>query len=106
MAELAVSSEMSVRTLEQRVRETMSSPGHQAAAAPPPERRPITPGPSNAANHPAARRIEDDLRKYLQTDVKLHLTAESKGTIEVSFYSTDDLERVLDLILRDSRRDF
>jgi hypothetical protein len=38
--------------------------------------------------------------------VKLHLMSDSRGTIELSFYSTDDLERVLDLILREQRRDF
>lgn len=104
LAELAVSSELSVRALEQRVRELMGppSPGVPVAA----ERAAPAAAPRQPANDPAARRIEDDLRKYFQTDVKLHLAGEARGTIELSFYSNDDLERILELILRDNRRDF
>lgn len=52
---------------------------------------------------PAVRRIEDDLRRYLQTDVQIRLNGEEKGTITVSFYSAEDLDRVLDLLMRTSR---
>ena len=105
LAELAVATDLSVRALEQRVRELM---GPVAAAPPsvPTERSAAAPVPRPSANDPAARRIEDDLRKYFQTDVRLHLSAESRGTIELSFYSNDDLDRILELILRESRRDF
>jgi hypothetical protein len=54
----------------------------------------------------AARRVEDDLRRYLQTDVRIQAHSEAKGRIEISFYSLEDLERILDLILRESRADF
>jgi ParB family chromosome partitioning protein len=105
LAELAVAGELSVRALEQRVRELM---GPVVAAAPPApqDKGPSGPTARPPANDPAARRIEDDLRKFFQTDVKLHLTGEARGTIELSFYSNDDLERILDLILRDNRRDY
>ena len=63
------------------------------------------PRPSTS-NDPAGRRIEDDLRRYLQTDVKLKLSGATQGKLEIAFYSNDDLERVLDLILRDQRKDF
>ena len=103
LAHSAISGKLSVRELEQLVRDRMA-PKEPSPYAPPAE---PAKQPQNAKQaNPAARRVEDDLRRYLQTDVKLHLSGEHKGTIEVAFYSNDDLDRVLDLILRESRRDF
>lgn len=48
---------------------------------------------------PALRQIQDALRRALQTDVKIQLSTKEKGAIYVAFYSSDDLERVLELIL-------
>jgi ParB family transcriptional regulator, chromosome partitioning protein len=45
------------------------------------------------------KEIEDRLRKYLQTDVRLSLSARDRGQLSILFYSNDDLERVLELIL-------
>ncbi|HEX4469326.1 MAG TPA: ParB/RepB/Spo0J family partition protein [Gemmatimonadaceae bacterium] len=55
---------------------------------------------------PALRQIEDQLRHYLQTDVQIQLSGDSNGTIRMSFYSPDDLERLMELILRDAREEF
>ncbi len=106
LAELAVASDLSVRALEQRVRELMGPSAPVAPVVQSPERPASIPPQQAAANDPAARRIEDDLRRYFQTDVKLHLAGDARGTIELSFYSNDDLERILELILREHRRDF
>jgi hypothetical protein len=38
--------------------------------------------------------------------VKLIVGPDQKGKIELSFYSNDDLERVLELVLREARKDF
>jgi hypothetical protein len=35
----------------------------------------------------------------LQTDVRVSLSGPDRGTIELSFYSAEDLERILDLML-------
>jgi ParB family chromosome partitioning protein len=49
---------------------------------------------------PELKQVEDRLRKKLQTDVRVRAAAGStKGTIEVSFYSVQDLDRLLDLLL-------
>ena len=99
----AIARGLSVRELEQLVRELSG-----VAERPTESQRPATkPGvqPSRAAD-PSVRRIEDDLRRYLQTDVRIQLSGSEKGKIEVAFYSNDDLERVLELILREARRDF
>jgi ParB family transcriptional regulator, chromosome partitioning protein len=45
------------------------------------------------------REIQDRLRRHLQTDVKLSVTNTDRGQISIVFYSNDDLERLLDLIL-------
>ncbi len=46
-----------------------------------------------------SREIVDRLRKHLQTDVKLAVSDQDKGQISILFYSNNDLERLLDLIL-------
>ena len=47
----------------------------------------------------AATAIEDAFRKRLQTDVQLVADAEGKGYLRIQFYSHDDLERVMDIIM-------
>jgi ParB family chromosome partitioning protein len=49
--------------------------------------------------NPQARRIEDQLRRHLQTDIALSVSGDSRGEIRISYYSNDDLSRVLELIL-------
>lgn len=94
LANEAVAHELSVRELERRVREM------QEPAAP---RRPKLPSSDAPQGSPVLRRLEDELRRRLQTDVRIRLTAPEKGNIDVAFYSADDLERVLDLILGPDR---
>jgi ParB family chromosome partitioning protein len=102
LADEAVSQKLSVRELEQRVREALSPAAAPKATAPvsAPSK-----GPGSKPD-PATKRVEDDLRRYFQTDVRVHLTDASKGRIEVSFYSADDLERLLGLIIGSQRPDF
>jgi ParB family transcriptional regulator, chromosome partitioning protein len=49
------------------------------------------------------RRIEDQLRKHLQTNVYIYVSGTDKGEVKIPFYSTDDLERLLDLLLGATR---
>jgi ParB family chromosome partitioning protein len=55
---------------------------------------------------PAVTRVEEQLRRRLQTDVSIQQSSDGKGTLRVAFYSADDLERLLDLILGEPRSDF
>lgn len=90
LANEAVARELSVRELERRVRDAL-----QSKPAPAPRGR-----ASGAPSGPAVvRRMEDELRRRLQTDVKIRLTGPERGAIEIAFYSADDLERVLDVVL-------
>jgi ParB family chromosome partitioning protein len=47
---------------------------------------------------PELKRIEQRIRKHLQTDVSITLRKDNKGSLVIEFYSADDLERLLDLI--------
>jgi ParB family chromosome partitioning protein len=58
------------------------------------------PQQGSSKNQPAdARRVEDALRKRLGTDVRVTSRRKGRGFISVSYYSNDDLARVLELIL-------
>ena len=95
MIELArsiVAEGLSVRAVEQRVRE--SGKNTKTAAAKPP-------APVRALAE--VSRMEEELRRRLQTDVKVHLSSTDKGEVRISFYSVDDLERVLDIVLGAAR---
>jgi ParB family transcriptional regulator, chromosome partitioning protein len=103
LANQTVAEALSVRELERRVRE-LTKPESSVPTA---KTTPASGGKTMVtAADPSVRRIEDDLRRYLQTDVKLHLSGTAQGRIEVAFYSNDDLERILDLVLRDRRQDY
>jgi ParB family chromosome partitioning protein len=103
LASSAIAQKLSVRELEQLVRER-TTPKEQSPYAP--TTQPATQNAASRPASPAAKRVEDDLRRYLQTDVRLRLSGEHKGSIEIAFYSNDDLDRVLDLVLREHRKDF
>ena len=99
LARSSVKDGHSVRELEQRVRDA-NSQVNTTAVAPAKQIRPSAP----VQQSPALRSIEDDLRRYLQTDVRVSASGDSRGKIELSFFSVDDLDRLLELILRDNRR--
>lgn len=102
----AVARGFNVRELEQYVRDLVHPPNQaQPTVLAQSGKRAQDQGVVQQADQ-AARRIEDDLRRYLQTDVRIQLVGESKGTIQIAFYSNDDLDRVLDLVLREHRGDF
>jgi ParB family chromosome partitioning protein len=94
LANEAMSRQMSVRELESRVR---------AMQAPAPAKKSRAAEAVSAPGSPVLRRLEDELRKRLQTDARIRLTGPEKGTVEISFYSADDLERVLDMVLGPNR---
>lgn len=46
-----------------------------------------------------ARRVEEAVRKHLGTDVRLTAKRRGRGLLSISYYSNDDLARLLELIL-------
>lgn len=93
LAREAADKGLSVRDVERRVRDAAPDRGRKQ------QQQPAARTPHAAE----ARLIEHDLRRRLQTDVKLTLVGTDKGRIEIAFYSLDDLERVLELILGRAR---
>ncbi len=85
LAREAVAHGWSVRELETRTRggAKRGKPVRRARRALPPE----------------VRRIEDALRKKLGTAVAVSLNGKAKGHVAIRFYSSDDLLRLLELIL-------
>lgn len=102
LANEIVARHLSVREVEFRARQiSATSSGLRLAKSG------KTPGTVTSANpDPAVRRIEELLRRRLQTDVTIQPTGNERGVVRVSFYSHDDLERVLDLIVGKSRSGF
>ena len=94
LAKVVVSDGLSVRDVERRVRES----GATRTRA----KTPVN-GEAPTKRAPEVGRLEDELRRRLQTDVRIHLNAKDKGEIRIAFYSADDLERVLDVVLGDAR---
>ena len=94
LANEAVALQLSVREMERRVRDLQQ---------PPAPKRPTAKAATAAAGSPVLKHLEDELRRRLQTDVRIRLTGPERGTLEVAFYSADDLERVLDVVLGPNR---
>jgi ParB family transcriptional regulator, chromosome partitioning protein len=94
LANEAVALQLSVREMEKRVRD---------AQQPPSSKRPTAKAATAPAGSPVLKRLEDELRRRLQTDVSIRLSGPERGMVEVSFYSADDLERVLDVVLGPNR---
>jgi ParB family chromosome partitioning protein len=86
LAKAIVAEGLTVREIEQRLREVAGPREGKKAGRP----RTVDKQPAEA------RRIEDRLRRYLQTDVVLRVGVDNKGAFSVQFYSADDLQRLLD----------
>ena len=87
LARKAVELQLSVREVEDLARG-----GRPAARRPRTPRRPRAPDAD-------VRRVEDALRRRLQTDIRVSKRGKSSGRLTINFYSDDDLARVLEIIL-------
>jgi ParB family chromosome partitioning protein len=94
LARQAAESGMSVRTVEEKVRQLR--PGGASAAASP---RSTMAGVREAMDDPHVRHLEAELQRALGTAVKIRLASGKSGRIEIPFYNADDFDRVLELIL-------
>lgn len=86
---------LSVRQVEQRVRELTGGRArtHKGTASKPADTQ------SSEARH-----IEEQLRRKYQTDARITLTGATQGHVSLSFYSNEDLSRLLELLLDGSTR--
>jgi len=102
LANEIVARQLSVREVEARARTMTASSVAPSSAAP--VQRPAA--QIRASTDPATRRIEEQLRKHLQTDVHVQTLGTDRGVVRIAFYSADDLERLLDLVIGPVRSDF
>lgn len=86
LAREAVTHGWSVRDMEARVRTGIRTRR---------KAKPVKPQAATAE----ARRIEDALRKRLGTDVRLTARRRGRGFLTISYYSNDDLARILEVVL-------
>lgn len=94
IAELAkevVAQGLSVREVERRVRQETPSAESSAAVT----RKKSGPSDNRSAE---VRRLEDQLRKRLGTDVRITQAGAEKGEVRIPFYNPDDFERLMELL--------
>ena len=84
-----VSKGMSVRQVEQLVRDIIARP-----------RRNTSVSPSNKSNEVplTVKKMQDDLTSALSTKVHINRTKDGKGDIVIKFYNDDDLQRLVEAI--------
>lgn len=80
---------LSVRATESRARVPVSTE----------KRKQTGPVAHRAQPNAAVRGLENELRRHLQTDLQLQMGADGKGFLRIAFYSQEDLERLIDLVL-------
>ncbi|SDS81586.1 chromosome partitioning protein, ParB family [Paenibacillaceae bacterium GAS479] len=86
LAKQAISSEWSVRELEQAIQTLDKKPLEPAAAKNKLQKR-----------DPYLEELEENLRERFKTSVKIKASRE-RGKIELAYYNKQDLERILDLL--------
>jgi ParB family transcriptional regulator, chromosome partitioning protein len=101
LANEIVARQLSVREVEARAR-TASNPSTRDSSPSDRSTKPV----QQRANDSAVKRIEDQFRRHLQTDVQVQLLGNDRGVVRIMFYSADDLERLLDSIVGPARSDF
>ena len=92
LAQQAVEQGWSVREMEARVRGDVSTES-------PTQDRPRRPRTGPRAVSADVRRVEEALRKHLGTDVRVTTRRRGRGFLTISYYSNDDLARLLELML-------
>jgi len=79
---------LTVREIERRLREVAPPKSGTKAGRP----------RSSDRQSPELKRMEDRLRRFLQTDAAIKVGSRNRGTLTIHFYSSDDLERLLELL--------
>jgi ParB family chromosome partitioning protein len=95
LARETVAKNLSVRDVERRVKQAGTSTRQPTAA---PQR-------NGTARSAEIRRLTDRLRRRLQTDVGVDIDDKDRGQLRISFYSADDLNRLIELIIGHTTED-
>jgi len=95
LAREIVAKNLSVRDVERRVKQATTSTR-------PPN---VTSEKNGSARTAEIRRLSDRLRRRLQTDVSVEVDAKDRGQVRITFYSADDLNRLVELIVGHTTED-
>ena len=95
LAREAVAKNYSVRDVERRVKQAGTSTRPPNAAV----------QQAGTPRNAELRRLTDKLRRRLQTDVAVDIDDKDRGQLRVSFYSADDLNRLIELIIGQTTED-
>lgn len=87
LARAVVTEKLTVRETEARVKEQRPATSTVAKKKP-------------AAASPEAKRLVEDLQRRLGTKVRLVERGNGKGTLEIEFFSYEDLDRIIHLVKR------
>ncbi len=97
LAREAAAAGLSVREVERRVKN--SKPGNKSQSSSSKTGSASTsPATSSNAANAEVRRIEELLRRRLQTSVKIASAGRDQGELQITFTSNEDLERLLELM--------
>jgi ParB family chromosome partitioning protein len=97
--EKAIEEDLSVREVERRVRDwheddDEGEESEELAA----EADPSAPEPVPDRSDLQLKELRDELRSQFSTQVQIHHRKDGEGSIEISYYSEEDLERLLELM--------
>ena len=95
LAREAVAKNYSVRDVERRVKHAGTSTRPPNAAV----------QENGGARNAELRRLTDRLRRRLQTDVAIDIDDKDRGHLRINFYSADDLNRLIELIIGHTTED-
>lgn len=90
LARAVVTEKLTVRETEARVKEQRPAPSATPSAAA--KKRPSA--------SPESKRLIEDLQRRLGTKVRLVERGNGKGTLEIEFFSYEDLDRIIHLVKR------
>ena len=99
LLETTIDEDLSVREVERRVR-ALREPEEDTDE--PTDSESASPSAASGAPDRDAMQLEqyrDKLRSFLSTQVKIKHKSDGEGRIEISYYSEDDLERLLELVM-------
>ena len=98
LLEEAIEEDLSVREVEQRARNWHEDADDDAPTEDEASEAEPDPAPTPDRNNLQLDDYRDQLRSRLGTQVKINHKADGEGAIEITYYSEEDLERLIELI--------
>jgi ParB family chromosome partitioning protein len=99
LLEATIEDDLSVREVERRVRTRREQQSTSRDDQTADEDVASDPDPASDRDTLQLEAYRDRLRSFLSTQVKIKHTSDGEGHIEISYYSEEDLERLLELVL-------